>query len=155
MVTVKINVKSHLSEYAHGKYNNCHDGAVSFPDREDIYHVIYDLLEKRPSNSVDTGNLEIVLPTRHVGKSPDSYNYLGVRSQRIIGAKLETMFWRDLHLLIDENKHLYGIQYIESVVYFMRKYGIQSITEDALLKNYYRWRDKVRKKKARRQYLKS
>ena len=36
----------------------------------------------------------------------------------------------------------------------MRKYGIQAITEDALLKNYYRWRDKVRKKSKRRGYAK-
>ena len=98
MVTTRIEIKEHLAEYIYGKYNDCMIGPVSFPSKEDIYHVIYDLL--------------------------------------------------------DENKHLYGIQYIETVAYFMRKYGIQSISEDALLKNYYRWRDKVRKKSRRRQYAK-
>ena len=95
-----------------------------------------------------------MIPERKLGKTPETYNYLGIRSCRIISQKIETSFWAELHDLLDENKHLYGIQYIETVAYFMRKYGIQSISEDALLKNYYRWRDKVRKKSRRRQYAK-
>lgn len=57
--------------------------------------------------------------------------------------------WAELHELMDENKHIHGIQFKESVFRFMRKYGIESITEDALLKNYQRWRDKQRRKKKR------
>lgn len=155
MVTTKIEVKQHLAEYIHGKYNDCMTGPVFLPDREDLYHVVYDLLEKRPVSCLpDTGNLELGIPDRRIGKSPETYNYLGSRSCRIISQKIEVLFWAELHSLIDENKHLYGIQFIETVAYFMRKYGIQSITEDALLKNYYRWRDKVRKKSKRRQYVK-
>ncbi|MCL3853546.1 hypothetical protein M1P97_19880 [Parabacteroides sp. GYB001] len=155
MVTTKIEIKKHLAEYVHGKYNDCMPGPVFLPDREDLYHVVYDLLEKRPVSCLpDSGNLELGIPDRRIGKSPDTYNYLGARSCRIISQKIEVLFWAELHSLIDENKHLYGIQYIETVAYFMRKYGIQSITEDALLKNYYRWRDKVRKKSKRRGYAK-
>lgn len=155
MVTTKIEIKKHLAEYVHGKYNACMPGPVFLPDREDLYHVVYDLLEKRPVSCLpDSGNLELGIPDRRIGKSPDTYNYLGARSCRIISQKIEVLFWAELHSLIDENKHLYGIQYIETVAYFMRKYGIQSITEDALLKNYYRWRDKVRKKSKRRGYAK-
>lgn len=155
MVTTKIEVKQHLAEYILGKYNDCMPGPVFFPDREDLYHVIFDLLEKRPvCCEVDSGNLEIGIPDRRFGKSPETYNYLGSRSSRIISQKIEVLFWAELHSMIDENKHLYGIQYIETVAYFIRKYGIQAITEDALLKNYYRWRDKVRKKTKRRQYTK-
>lgn len=155
MVTTKIEIKEHLVEYLQGKYNGCMAGIISLPDRDDLYHIIYDLLEKRPAYcQFDTGNLELAIPDRRIGKSPEVYNYLGIRSSRIISQKVETLFWAELHNLIDENKHQYGIQYIESVAYFMHKYGIQSITEDALLKNYYRWRDKVRKKSKRRQYAK-
>lgn len=155
MVTTKVDIKEHLAEYIQGKYNECMSGPVSFPDKSDLYHIIYDLLEKRPVCShSDKGNLELVIPDRRFGKSPETYNYLGVRSCRIISQKIEILFWAELHSLIDENKHQYGIQYIETVAYFMRKYGIQAITEDALLKNYYRWRDKVRKKSKRRQYVK-
>lgn len=155
MVTTRINVKKHLAEYLTGKYNNCLPGPIILPDSADLYHVVYDLLEKRPvCCQPDNGNLELGIPDRRIGKSPDTYNYLGARSSRIISLKIEVLFWAELHSLIDENKHLYGIQYIETVAYFMRKYGIQAITEDALLKNYYRWRDKVRKKSKRRGYAK-
>lgn len=155
MVTTRIEVKEHLAEYIQGKYNDCTHGPVSFPDKCDFYHVIYDLLEKRPVRSLpDKGNLELVIPDRRIGKSPETYNYLGIRSCRILSQKIEISFWAELHTLMDENKHIYGIQYIESVAYFMRKYGIQSISEDALLKNYYRWRDNVRKKSRRRKYSK-
>lgn len=155
MVTTRIEIKEHLAEYIYGKYNYCMIGPVSFPSKEDIYHVIYDLLERRPAVCPpDNGNVELVIPERKLGKTPETYNYLGIRSCRIISQKIETSFWAELHDLLDENKHQYGIQYIETVAYFMRKYGIQSISEDALLKNYYRWRDKVRKKSRRRQYAK-
>ena len=113
------------------------------------------MTEKRPNNCpVDSGNLELVLPERREGKSPLTFNYLGYRSVKIIEKKIETRLWAELHDLIDENKHFYGIQYIESVAYFMRKYAIVSISEDALLKNYYRWREIVRQKKRRRSYQK-
>lgn len=155
MVTTKIDIKEHLAEYIHGKYNDCMPGPVSLPDREDLYHIIYDLLERRPvSCHADRGNLELAIPDRRQGKSPETYNYLGVRSARIISQKIETLFWAELHGIIDENKHVFGIQYIESAAYFIRKYGISSISEDALLKNYYRWREIIRQKKRRRSYQK-
>lgn len=50
---------------------------------------------------------------------------------------------------MDENKHINGVQFKDSVFLFMSKYGIEGITEDALLKNYQRWRDKLRRKKKR------
>ena len=65
------------------------------------------------------------------------------------------MFWAELHEWIDYNKHMYGIQYIESIFSFMRKFDINGISEDALKKNYYRWRDRTRKQKEKRSYNKS
>ncbi len=155
MITTKITIKPHLAEYNTRKYNACELGPIRFPDRDDLYHTVFSLTEKRPNNCpVDSGNLELVLPERREGKSPLTFNYLGYRSVKIIEKKIETRLWAELHDLIDENKHFYGIQYIESVAYFMRKYAIVSISEDALLKNYYRWREIVRQKKRRRSYQK-
>ncbi len=151
-VTTKIQVKDYLKEYIIGKFNNCVDGPVRFPDALDLYHVIWDLLEKRSVNAIDTGNLEIILPKRDCGKAPEVYNYLGVRSQKVIERKINTMMWAELHTLLDENKHEHGINYILSVHYFMRMYGIDSISEDAFLKNFYRWRDKIRRKNKKRAY---
>jgi hypothetical protein len=145
MITTKINIKPHLKEYVTGKFCAFTDSPVRFPDRLDIYCTIWDLTEKRPVNCpVDSGNMEIVLPDRQEGKSPESYNYLGERSQKIIGKKIEIMFWADLREYVDYKHHVKGVTYVEAITEFVRKYGICSISEDALVKNYYRWRKKVR-----------
>lgn len=155
MVTAKITIKEHLQEYIEGKFNHCQSGPVALPDNSDLYHTIFDLTERKPVNiNKSDGNLEISLPDRREGKDPAYYNYLGERSQRIIERKIESKFWAELHDQIDENKHLYGIEYAETIFSFMRKYDINSITEDALMKNYYRWRDRVRKKSKKRAYNK-
>lgn len=150
MITVKTTVEPHVAEYIRGKFYDREAGAVRFPPTLDIYILIYDLLQKRPAtNPVDSGTLEFALPERREGKNPDSYNYLSGRAQKMLADKMRLMMWAELHDLMDENKHINGIQFKESVFLFMRKYSIESITEDALLKNYQRWRDKQRRKKKR------
>ena len=149
-MTVRVTVEPHVAEYIKGKFYDPDVDAVRFPPTMDIYILIYDLLQKRPiSCPIDTGNLEFVLPDRRIGKDPMTYNYLSNRAQKILGDKMRLMMWAELHDLMDENKHINGIQFKESVFIFMRKYSIESITEDALLKNYQRWRDKQRRKKKR------
>ena len=144
MTTVKIKIKDHLKEYVMSKFV-CEgaENAVSFSDRLDVYHVIYDLTSKRPGDSVEFGNLSIALPDRREGKDPMYYNYLSIGAQKIIEKKIDVMFWSELHDFADENKHKHGTDYNESIYIFMRKYVIESISEDALLKHYYRWRKKV------------
>ena len=150
MVKVKISVDPFVAEYIKGKFYNFEAGTVKFPSSLDIYILIYDLLQKRPVNRpIDSGNLEFMLPERREGKDPVSYNWLSDRSQKLLEDKMRLMMWAELHELMDENKHIHGIQFKESVFRFMRRYGIESITEDALLKNYQRWRDKQRRKKKR------
>jgi hypothetical protein len=117
-------------------------------------------MQQRPVNCpADSGNLEIALPSRRkndgsVRKDPLVYNYLGERSAKIIERKLEVMMFAELHDRLDENKHRFGIEYIETIYEFMKQYAITSITEDALIKNYYRWRDVTRRRKIRRNYTK-
>lgn len=154
MVTTKITIKPHLAEYCIGLFNNHEEAPVRFPDTTDLYHLIFDLLERRPVNVSfeDQGNLEIILPERSVGKRTSSFNYLGQRSAKMIGKKLEHIFWMDVHDTITEEKHIEGNTNIKAVVIFIRKYGISSITEDALLKNYYRWKEQIRKKAVKRKY---
>lgn len=153
MVTTKIDVQEHLKEYCIGRFNHCQSGPVRFPDKLDIYHIIFDLTERRPNNCpIDRGNLEIILPDRDTGKKPDTYNYLGVRSGQQIARRIELMMWAELHDYLDDQKHLYGEKYITAVHAFILKYDIRSISEDAFIKNYYRWRDCVRKKEKKREY---
>ena len=150
MITVKISVEPHVAEYIRGKYFDHEADAVRFPSDLDIYILIYDLLQRRPVESpVDIGNLEFILPERRVGKDPITYNYLSGRSQKILADKMRLMMWAELHDLMDENKHIKGIQFKETVFTFMRKYSIEAITEDALFKNYQRWRYKLRRKQKR------
>lgn len=153
MITTKIEVPQHLKEYLIGKFCDLQDSPIHFPDRTDIYHIIYDLLERRPANaSVDRGNLEIVLPERSYGKDPRTFNYLGLRSQTILIRKIDRMLWAEVHDFLDEQKHAYGITYIDGIHNFMTMYGIDSITEDAFKKNYYRWRANLRRKEKKRGY---
>lgn len=64
------------------------------------------------------------------------------------------MMRAELHDFIDENKHLFGIDQLQSVHCFMKKYCIDSLSEDALLKDYQRWRDRVRRSSLKRPYKK-
>lgn len=150
MVKVKINVEPHIAEYIITKYYDHEARAVHFHSGSDIYVKIYDLMQKRPaSNPVDSGNLEFMLPERRVGKDPVYYNWFSARSQKMLADKMELMMWAELHEVMDENKHHHGMTFKDSVYQFMCKYGIESITDDALLKNYQRWRDRLRRTKKR------
>lgn len=153
MITTKIEVPPHLKEYLIGKFCNLQDSPIRFPDKTDIYHFVYDLLERRPANiPVDHGNLEIILPERSIGKNPETYNYLGQRSQLILIRKINLMFWSEVHDYLDQQKHMYGIEYINGIHNFITMYGIDSISEDAFKKNYYRWRASIRRKEKKRGY---
>jgi hypothetical protein len=155
MVSISISIKKHLEEYLVGKFNDFKGSPVHLPGNLDICHLLYDLLCKRPSNvPVPDGTLRIALPNRREGKDPEYYNHLSERSQRILENKIESMFWADLHDLMDYNKHILGMGYSDTVYTFMLRYGIHSISEDAIIKNYYRWRDKIRHRKKKREYNK-
>ena len=112
---------------------------------------------KRPAGCpVDSGNLELVLPERreaHLpgGKPLATYNYIGERGQNTFQEDKHNDAW-ELHDLFDENKHVYGIDYINSAWYFLRKYCIESLSVEALLKDYQRWRRKMRRKTSVREY---
>lgn len=157
MVTTKINIKPHLAEYCIGKWGNEFKEPVRFPRSTDLYVTLYNLTKKRPDNCrFDSGNLEVILPSStekdddlEVRKNPAVYNYLSERSCIILERKIESQFWSEAHQVIDDNKNRYGIKYIDSVCELMNKYRITSITEDAIIKNYMRWKENIRKRKKR------
>lgn len=155
MITVKIDIDPAVAEYIRGRYWDSELGAVRFPPSSDIYVKLYDLLQRRPAdNPVDAGNLEIALPDRREanyagGKDPQTYNYISHRGAKILERKFKLYMWAELHEYMDEEKHFHGVQYKDSVFVFMKRYSIESITEDALLKNYQRWRDKMRRSQKR------
>jgi len=160
MITTKIQVEAYLAEYIRGKYWDASVGAVRFPAGSDIYVTIYDLMQKRPVGvGMDVGNLEFCLPDRRTaneagGKSPEQYNHISHRGVRLLERRFKTMMWAELHDTMDENKHLRGMQFIDTVYAFRCRYGIESLSEDAMLKNYQRWRDCLRRKAKRGYTLK-
>lgn len=156
MITTKIEIASHLAEYCRGKWCDNEAGIVSFPPMTELYVMIYDLTIKRPANvHIDKGNLEIALPAcraisgQPIRKNPEVYNYLSDRAARMVEKRIRILMRAELHEYLDENKHRYGIDYIESVHAFRCKYQIESIQDDALLKDHQRWRECVRQRKKR------
>ena len=97
MITTKITIENYLAEYLIGKYGTPDSKVVRLPSDLDLYHFVYDLLQKRPAGCpVDSGNLELVLPERreaHLpgGKPLATYNYIGERGAKILSRKINTM----------------------------------------------------------------
>ena len=110
---------------------------------------------QRNQSPVDYGNLTFILPERRIGKDPHVYNYLSPHSVKMIEKEIRRMFNRELHAAMDEND-MNGrpLNNLEVVNHFMCSYCIESVSEDALLKNFYRWRENMRKRKVRREYKK-
>ena len=103
-------------------------------------------------SSRGSGNLELALPETRAshqegGKPTAIYNYLSQRSAGIIEQKVNVMMRAELHDLMDENKHIYGIDYLNTAYYFLRKYSIEHLSPDALLKDYQRWKAKIRRQR--------
>lgn len=153
MVTTSIQIKPHLAQYAQVVFKAPGKHYIQIPHHHDLYHLVACLMKKRPENAeITKGNLEIALPAQSRGKDPLTYNYLSVRAIDIFEAKLETYFWAHLHDFVDENHHGLGVQMNSAIYMFMLKFKITAISEDALTKNYYRWRWAVRRKRRKRNY---
>ena len=154
-MTTKISIENYLAEYCIGKWGSDFAEPVRFPDNLDVYHTLADLTQKMPENVfVVEGNLEVCIPTMTrdgdlIRKNPEVYNYISGQSSKILNRKIKILFWAELHEIVDSNRHIHGIRIIESVYTFMCKYRITSITEDALLKNYQRWKFTVRRREKR------
>lgn len=154
MITTKITITPYLAEYIIGKYNHCNKGEVRIPDSSDLYHIIWEYMSRRPDNVpvLESGNLEIALPDRRAGKDPAVYNYLSVRAVKGIELHIKNMFNQELHSeLMDNDRRGHFLDNIDVVHKFLCTYGIVSISEDALLKNYYRYREALRQRKKRKQ----
>jgi len=165
-MTTKITIDKHLAEYCIGKWGDGETKIVSFPTNTDLYITIYDLLIKRPIDcQTDNGTLEIKLPVRRANddygfrKNPEIYNYLSKRSCRTLNKRISKIMWGDFHGFMVNQRHsisrpknekLYNIDIVHM---FRCKYMIEAISEDAFLKNFYRW-DNVLNKKEKRPYTK-
>lgn len=155
-----IRIEPYLAEYISVKYGiDAATGAVRIPYKSDLYFCIWENMTKCRSNQVAPvdGNLRIFLPCRKAGseegpwKNPAYYNYLSPASAKIIESHIRRLFNFELHRVLLENEEFGRSKRNLDVIYdFIREYRLKSISSDALLKNYYRYRNRVRPKKIRK-----
>lgn len=158
-----IRIEPYLAEYVIGKYGTePKSGAVNIPYTTDLYHCVWEHMSRQRANQTapQDGNLRILLPCRKAGdgspwKDPAYYNYLSSSASREIESQIRRMFNFELHRVLLENEEFGRKRRNLDVIYdFIRDYQLKSISSDALLKNYYRFRNRLRPKKTR-QYRKS
>ena len=157
-----IRIEPYLAEYIIGKYGiDLRSSAVKIPYTTDLYHCVWELMSRQRSNQSEPedGNLHLQLPFRK-GKAGDSgmpwkdhayYNYLSPASAKEIENQIRRMFNFELHRVLLENEEFGRKKRNLDVIYdFIRAHQLKSISSDALLKNYYRFRNRLRPKKIRR-----
>lgn len=157
---VTIQITPYLAEYAKKKFGvNTADGSVRIPPSSDLYHCVWNLMQRPPASAAapSEGNLPISLPSRRCStsegpwKDPAYYNYLSATAAHEIETCLRRMFNYEFHRTMMDNEAAGRPRRNADVVDdFMRQYSLLSITSDALLKNYYRYRNLIRPAKKRR-----
>lgn len=137
-----IRVEPYLAKYARNKFDiDPKTGGIKIPDSFDLYHCVWQLMERRPKDAVlpDDPNLVIWLPSRRgvegqPGKHPEHWNYLSPRSARMIEKSLRRLFNWEFHHYCMEHVAA-GMTRKETIGAFIRRYGLGLDCEDALLKN--------------------
>lgn len=158
-----IRIEPYLAEYISAKYEiDSITGGVKIPHSTDLYYCIWDKMSQQRINQPDivNSNLRIHLPFRRsiLGlpyKDPAYYNYISTAGAKEIEGQIRRMFNFELHRVLLENEEFGRARKNLDVIYdFINDYNLKSISSDALLKNYYRFRNRLRPKKLR-QYNKS
>lgn len=153
-----IKIEPYLAEYVLAKFPVDHKtGGVKIPSSSDLYFAIWELMSKPRHGQDDAdGNLMISLPCRRgydsiAWKDPAYYNHLSRSAAKSIENVIRLMFNFELHRVLLENEEFGHERRNQDVIYdFIREYNLKSITPDALLKNYYRYRNRIRPKKTRK-----
>lgn len=144
-MTTRIEVPEYIRRWMLATFKKEDDNVLIFSENDDIYHIIADVLSRRPNNApmIDRGNLEFRLPSPRYGKNPRDYNYISPKGTRYILKRLKSLFYIAAHEFIyqKEKTGKYTIQ--EAVMLFMIHYDLDgTITEDAIIKDFQRWRKK-------------
>ena len=139
-----IHITQYLAEYAVKKFPvDASTGAIKIPTSSDLYHIVWNGMAKPPRGSrhEEKANLLIWLPKRRDGKNPIYYNYIPNSTVRIIESAIRSFFNYDLHHKLMQNERRGAPDTIINIAYeFLREYNLQSISADALLKNWQRYR---------------
>jgi len=143
-----IRVEPYLASYARKKFEiDPKTGGINIPDNFDLYHCVWQLMQRCPKDApvAEEPNLTIWLPSRRAidgqpGKHPEYWNYLSPRSARLIEKSLRRLFNYEFHYYMDQATHGANPQTkVDAIRQFIRSYGIDLDSEDALIKNYQRY----------------
>lgn len=159
-------VEPYLAEYARKKFQiDPKSGGVKIPDTFDLYHCIWNRMQKPSPESVNgedapqasDGNLRIFLPCRRSGaegqprKHPEYWNYLSPAAVIEIEKCLRQLFNFDFHQrMMDNENRGRPFQQVEVVDRFIYDYRLESVTTAALLKNFQRYRQRLSPRKPRK-----
>lgn len=156
----QIRVEPYLAEYARRKFDiDGKTGGIKIPDTFDLYHCIWNRMEKPPIGAADVedANLKIFLPCRRTGadghprKHPEYWNYLSPTSVQEVEKCLRQLFNFDFHQqMMDNENRGRPCQQVEVVDRFIYDYCLESITTAALLKNFQRYRQRLSPRKPRK-----
>ncbi|WP_028897811.1 hypothetical protein [Prevotella sp. HUN102] len=158
-----IRIEPYLAEYIMAKYEtDIATGGVKIPPTTDLYFCVWEQMSRKRANQSEIvdGNLLIHLPFRKADtcspwKDPAYYNYLSSSAAKEVEGQIRRMFNFELHRVLLENEEFGRKRRNLDVIYdFIHNYRLKSISSDALLKNYYRFRNRLHPKKIR-QYKKS
>lgn len=134
-----IRVEPYLAAYARRKFEtDSRTGGIRIPDSFDLYHCVWQLMERRPRGYHPSGNenLCIWLPFRRTlpSKHPEHWNYISPRHARLVERQLRRLFnWEFHHHCEQQLEH--GRTKVEAVRQFISRYHLGLDCEDALLKN--------------------
>jgi hypothetical protein len=147
MLPLPISIEPYLAEYYTAKYGNGDSEPIRISDKSDLYHVVWQVMEKRPADVPPTchGNLVIMLPDRRCGKDPLWYNHISRHGLQLIEKRIRLEFNNDFHEYMERNEASgRRIEISDAIMMFISQYELKSISDEALKKNYYRWRMRVR-----------
>ncbi|MBQ6176006.1 MAG: hypothetical protein IJK29_02280 [Bacteroidales bacterium] len=158
--TASVHVKPYLAEYAMAKYpTDPANGGLLIPESDDLYHCLWSVITRprRDSRRHPSPNLTFSLPCPSPNtlgsawKNPARYNHIPLLSMIEIERCLQRQFDFELHRAMFENMESdHPVRQLDVALAFIRQYRLRSIGEESLLKNFSRYRNNLRLKKARR-----
>ena len=141
-----IRITPYLAEYAVRKFHvDERTGAICIPETSDLYHVVWNGMTKpRRGDIPEEGNLQILLPKRREGKNPAYYNRMSSQSVKAFDRSLRIIFnFEYHHFLLDHDRNGTRRNIIDLVDEFICKYNLASVSSDALVKNWQRYRQRI------------
>ena len=146
--TTLISVPPHLAEYAKNSFASGRgDGSVVFPSHSTLHHALVDGMRRPlPGEPAATGNLLVVLPWSRLAdegpvKNPFYYCRVSHEAACRIAIALRHRFnYEFLTLMMDNELHGRPETHLRLIRRFLRSHGIRSLSEDALVKKFRRYR---------------